>query len=101
MRLVVTVVGANLEGKQRVFQRQVGTEHQDGLLLVQVVHRAELAGLAAQRIQQAGDIAGAVVVDVVGLEDFARELLQVEVLFVAGVVGADDAEAPAIRERSG
>ena len=36
-------VGANLVGEQRMLQRQVGAEHQEGLALVQVGHGGEFA----------------------------------------------------------
>ena len=82
-----------------MLQRQVGAQHQDGLALVQIGHRGQLSLAAAQRVHQRDHIAGAVMVDVVGLQHFAREFLEVEVLLVAGVVGADHAEAAAPLER--
>ena len=56
---------------------------------------ASCSRLAAQRIEQRHHIAGAVVIDVVRAQHLPRELLQIEILFVGGVVGADDAELAA------
>jgi hypothetical protein len=54
--------------------------------MVEIRHRSQLVRLAAQRIEQAHHVAGAMVVDVVGLEHLPRELLEVVILLVGGVV---------------
>ena len=92
---MMPVVGANLIAEQGCSQREIGAEHQDGLALVKIADRRQFRSLAAERVEQGDHVAGAVVIDVVGLEHLARELLQVEVLFVGGVVGTDHAEAAA------
>ena len=59
---------------------------------------AQARGLSATSGESAGKgcvIGAALVVDVVGLEHRARELLQQVILFVGGAVGADDADGRA------
>ena len=58
-----------------------------------MVASAFVAPLSAS--SSVGEIAGAVMIDVVGAEHFAGELLQPVILFVGGVVRADDAELAA------
>ena len=63
--------------------------------LIQIGGGGQLTVLAAQGIQQGHDIARAVMVDIAGPQNFARELLQVIIFFVSGVVRANYAE-PAV-----
>ncbi len=43
VRIVVALVGANLEGEERMFQRQVGADDQESFALVEILRRGELA----------------------------------------------------------
>ena len=80
-----------------MLQRQVGAQHQEGLTFVQVGHGRQLPlPSLAERVEQRYHIARAVMVDMIRSQHFAREFLQVEILFVGGVVGADHAERAAI-----
>ena len=53
---------------------------------------AVASGLSRQRRGESREVGGAVMVDVVGLQHHARELLQQVILFVGGAVRADDAD---------
>ena len=64
-------------------------------VVVQVGHRGQSVGPAAESVEQRGEIAGTMVVDVSGPEHVAGELLEVEVFFVTRVVRSDDAELAA------
>ncbi len=97
VRLMMTVVGANLERKERLLDRKIGANDQHGLLLIEIRGSSQLARLAAERIEQRGHIAGSMVIDIAGAQRFTRELLQVVIFFVGGVVRSDDAELPAAR----
>ncbi len=88
----MALAGANLEGEERLLDREIGADDQEGLALVEILRGGELTGCAAERVDERDDVARAVVIDVVGAEALARELLQIEILFVRGVVRADDAE---------
>ena len=52
VRLVMAVVGADLEGEQRMLEREIGAEDQEGFAIVEIGDGGQLAGLAAQRIEQ-------------------------------------------------
>ena len=93
------VVGANLEGQERLLEGQVGADYQHGFLLVQVRGGGQLAGFSTQSVQQARNIAAAMVIDIARPEHLSRELLQVEILLVGGVVGADHAKRAVARAR--
>ena len=80
-----------------MLQRQIGAQHQEGFALVQVSHRGQLAlPCLTEGVEQRYHVARTVMVDVVGAQHGARELLQIEILFVGGVVGADHAERAAV-----
>ena len=57
-----------------------------------VAQAGGLSVMAGEGAGKGGVVRGALVVDVVGAENGAREFLQQVVLFVGGAVGADDAD---------
>ena len=67
------------------------------LVVYSVADGGERVGPTAHQVQKRDEVAGAVVIDVAGAQSLAREVLQVEVLFVRCAVGTDDAEAAAAR----
>ncbi len=72
--------------------RQVAPHDEDRFALVQVGAGGQRVRPSIQRVQQRRNVAGPMMIDVVGPQHLARETLQVEIFFVAGVVGADHAE---------
>src|SRR5439155_26819980 len=72
--------------------RELGADDQDGFLVVEIDRSRERRGLGTHGVKQADDIAGAVVVDVVGPEGLAGELLEIEILLVGGSRRSDDSE---------
>jgi hypothetical protein len=72
--------------------REVAGDDQHGFRGVEIFEGGKLAGLAAQRVDQRNNVAGAVVIDAVGAQRRAGELLQQIVLFVGRTRGADDTE---------
>ena len=43
VRLMMAVIGADLEGEQRMFERQVGAEDQEGFAVVEIGYGGQLA----------------------------------------------------------
>jgi hypothetical protein len=60
-----------------------------------VAQAGGFAVLSCEGARESGVVGAAFVVDVVGLENGARKLLQQVILFVGGPVGADDANGRA------
>ena len=85
-------VGAKLEREERMLLRQIARDHQDGLAVVKIGGGGQRVRFAAQRVQQRCDVAGAVVIDIVRAQNLAREVLQIIIFFVSGVVRADHGE---------
>ena len=85
-------VAANLPGQQRMLVGRIVADQQDRRRVGDVAHRSRCVWLARQRRGEGREVGGAVVVDVVGAQHQPRELLQQVIFFVAGVVGADDAD---------
>ena len=70
----------------------IAADEQDGAGGSDVAQAGGFAGMACERAGEGGVVGGALVVDVVGAENGAREFLQQVILFVGGAVGADDAD---------
>jgi hypothetical protein len=96
--VVVADVGADVPGGERCLVGGVAPDEEDGGGVLDAVLRGE-AGFACggQRALESGgqrdEVGRAVVVDVVGADDGAGELLEEVVFLVGGAVGADDADA--------
>ena len=85
-------VAANLPGQQRMLLGRIVADQQDRRRVEHVAHRGRGVWLAGQRRSESREVGGAMMVDVVGAQHQARELLQQVILFVAGAVGADHAD---------
>jgi hypothetical protein len=83
-RLVQADVGADLPGEQRMLVGRVVADEQHRRRAEDVAHRRRRAVLPVQCGGQSREVGGAVVVDVVGAEHHARELLQQVGFFVRG-----------------
>ena len=96
--LVEANVGADVPGGERGLVRGIAAYEEDGGGVLDAVLRGE-AGLACggeralERCGEGDEVGRAVVVDVVGADHRAGELLEEVVLLVGGAVGADDADA--------
>ncbi len=85
--------GTNLPGDQRVLLGRIVADEQDRVRFVQLRHRgAGVAGLRAQRGDQARVIGGAVMIDVVRADGRARDAPQQIIFFVRRAVRADEAD---------
>src|ERR1019366_1809381 len=82
-------VGAGLPSQQRMLLRRVVAGQQDRRRIGDVAHRSRGIRLSSQRRGESREVGCAMVVDVVGSQYQARELLQQVVLFVRGAVGSD------------
>src|SRR5205823_10648703 len=52
MRLVMAVIGADLEGEERLLEREIGADDQDGILVVEIDRSRERRGLATHGVKQ-------------------------------------------------
>ena len=93
VRAVMPDIGARLVGEERMLLRKIAADDQHRFRGVQIVGRRQRVVPAGERIEERRQIAGAVMIDVLGAQPLPRELRQEEILFVGGVVRADDAEA--------
>ena len=73
----------------------IAADEQDAPARGDVAQAGGFARMAGEGAGKGRVVGGALVVDVVGAEHRARELLQQVVLFVGGAVGADDADGRA------
>ena len=90
MRAVQADAGANLPGESRMLLGGIVAEEQNGRRTGEVAERS--FGFAAERGGKGRIVRGAVMVDVIGGEDGAGELLEEIRFFVGGPVRADDAD---------
>ena len=85
-------VVANLPGQQRMLLRRIVADQQDRGRVIDIAHAGSRAGFAGERRGESRKIGRTVVVDVVGLQHHARELLQQIALFIGGSRRADHAD---------
>src|SRR5271165_743929 len=83
-------VGADLPRQQRMLVCGIIADQQDGGRVVYVAHGRGHIAFSSQRGSESREVGSAMMVDVIGSQHQARELLQQVVLFVAGAVGSDD-----------
>ena len=91
-RTIEANVGAQFPGEERMLVGGIAADEQDGWGGCDV---AEAGGLVLVSGEGAGEgcvVGVALVVNVVGVEDRARKFLQQVILFVGGLIGADDAD---------
>src|SRR5262245_24752950 len=92
MRLMMTVVGTNLEREKRVLHCEIIGDDEHGLHAVEIGSGRERVALTAQSVKERNDVARAVMIDVVGVETLTHQLLQIVILFVGGATRSDDSE---------
>ena len=85
-------VGAEQPGEKRMLFGWIAADKQNRRSGSDVAQAGGLAGASSKGAGEGCVVGGACVVDVVGFEHRARELLQQVVFFVGGAVGADDAD---------
>ena len=90
--LVQAHVRAQLPGQQGMLFGGIAADEKNGRSGGDVAQAGGLAVVAGEGAGKGGEVGGALVVDVVGLENRACEFLQEIVLFVGGLVGADDGD---------
>ncbi len=78
-----------------MFVGRIAADQQDRRRLRDIAQACSLAFVSRQRARKRNVIGRALVIDVVGSEHRARKLLQQVILFVGGVVRADDADGGA------
>ncbi len=88
-------VGAQLPGEERMLVGGIAADEKDGAGGSDVAQAGGFAGVAGEGAGEGRVVGGALVIDVVGAENRAREFLQQVILFVGGAVGADDADGRA------
>ena len=87
--------GAQLEGKEGMLLRKVGTDDERGLRFVKIIGSSQTFHLTRDGIEQSDEIARARVIDIRCLEAGAGKLLQIEKFFVREAGVGDDAEVAA------
>src|SRR5579871_6113660 len=88
----MAIIGSDLERQERMFDREIRTDHQHGFAFVKISRRGECSVRARQRVHKRRYVTRAVMIDIVRAEALPGKLLEVEVLFISRVVRADDAE---------
>ena len=91
-RFIQPHIGAQIPGQQRMLIGRIAADKQDGRCLCCIAKAGGPASVSRQRAGKSCVIGCALVIDAVGLENGAGELLQEIVLLVGGVVRADDAD---------
>ena len=91
-RAIEAHVGAEQPGEERMLVSGIAADEQDGAGGSDVAQAGGFAGVTREGAGEGCVVGGALVVDVVGVENRAREFLQQVVFFVGGAVGADDAD---------
>ncbi len=87
--IVVAEVGAQVPGQEGMLLGGIIAQHQDGRRGHGFAQRSGAVLVAGDGAGEGGVVGGAVMIDVVGPEHRAGELLQEVVFFVGGAVGAD------------
>src|SRR5690242_18789399 len=82
----------NLPGQQRMLFGGIVPNQQNGWRMEYVTHAGGGSRFALKRRSQGREVGGAVMVDVVGLQYHARELLQQVILFVGSAVRTHDSD---------
>ena len=91
-RAIEAHVGAQQPGEERMLVGGIAADEQNGAGGGDVAQAGGFAWVPGEGAGEGCVVGGALVVDIVGVENGAREFLQQVIFFVGGAVGADDAD---------
>jgi hypothetical protein len=84
--VIQTHIGAEFPREQRMLFSRIAADEQDGGSVGNVTEAGGAIVAAGKRVRKGRIVGGALMVDIVGTQNCARELLQQVILFVRGQV---------------